>query len=163
MHIGGAVVLIAVALFPCSASSSPAGSQAESAAKGPSALEQSLLEAQHSLNAAMAKHDGGYLRNTLADDFIAIDSSGNTYGKGDLLEYAGGGSPGEEKGPKPTLYDFKVVILNDNAGVVSYNIVLPDNHPRYLHMSNAWARQDGQWKLKFEQATPNLWSAQDLD
>jgi hypothetical protein len=166
MHLGWAVALCLIAVFPRHARSSPPVSAAvppaERAANASSAVEQSLLDAQHSLNAAFTKHDRGYLKDAIADDFAAIDSSGNTYGKGDLLEYGGGG-PGEEKGPKPILYEFKVVILNDNAGVVAYNIVLPGSHPRYLHMSNAWVREDGRWKLKFEQATPNLWSAEDLD
>lgn len=161
------VVLLAVALIPGLASSSPRGSSpvadAQTSAKPPSALEQSLLEAQNSIIAAMTKHDVEFFKNTLADDFVAIDSSGNTYGKSDVLENMRGGGQEEEKGPKPILYDFKVVTLNDNAGVVVYNLVVPDGRPRYLHMSSAWVKQDGQWRLKFEQSTPNMWSAADFD
>jgi hypothetical protein len=165
MRVRLLLVLSVVVLIPGAALSNPQPSMpvpdAQAAATPASALEQGLLEAQHSLIAAMARHDVQYLKSTLADDFIAIDPSGNTYGKGDLLEYSGGAE--EEKGPKPILYDFKVVTLNDSAGVVAYNIVLPHGRPRYLHLSHTWVKQDGQWKLKFEQATPNLWSAEDLD
>jgi hypothetical protein len=29
-----------------------------------------------------------------------------------------------------------------------------DETPRYQHVSSIWVRQDSQWKLKFQQATP---------
>jgi hypothetical protein len=164
MKVSLFLVLCAISLVPVFASSSPTSTpDAQASAKPSSALEQSLLEAQHSMIVAMTKHNVDYFKNTLSDDFVAIDSSGNTYGKSDVLESVRGGGPADEKGPKPTLYDFKVVFLNDNAGVVAYNIVVPGNRPRYLHMSSAWVKQDGQWKLKFEQSTPNMWSASDID
>lgn len=167
MRVRLSLVLCAVALVAGSASGSPRNSSpvpdAQASAKPSSALEQSLLEAQHSMIAAMTKHDVDYFKNTLADDFVAIDSSGNMYGKGDVLESMHGGGPEDEKGPKPILYDFKVVTLSDNAGVVAYNVIDPGGRPRYLHMSSAWVKQDGQWKLKFEQSTPNMWSAADFD
>jgi hypothetical protein len=30
-------------------------------------------------------------------------------------------------------------------------------------MADTWAKIDGQWKLKFRQITPNLWSEKDVD
>jgi len=30
-------------------------------------------------------------------------------------------------------------------------------------MSDTWAKDGGKWKLKFQQYTPNLWSATDFD
>ena len=60
-------------------------------------------------------------------------------------------------------YDFHVVELNDNSAIVAYNLIVPGAHPRYRRMADTWAKIDGQWKLKFAQMTPNLWSAADLD
>jgi hypothetical protein len=34
---------------------------------------------------------------------------------------------------------------------------------RYQHMSSVWVMEGGAWKLKFQQATPNEWSANDID
>lgn len=167
MRVRLSVVLCVVALVAGSASGSPRNSSpvpdAQASAKPSSALEQSLLQAQEFLIVAMREHDVSYFKKTLSDDFVAIDSSGNMYGKGDVLESMHGGGPEDEKGPKPIVYDFKVVTLNDNAGVVAYNVIDPGGRPRYLHMSSAWVKQDGQWKLKFEQSTPNMWSAADFD
>jgi hypothetical protein len=30
-------------------------------------------------------------------------------------------------------------------------------------LSDTWVKQGGQWKLKFQQSTLNLWSSHDLD
>jgi len=52
--------------------------------------------------------------------------------------------------------------LNENAAVVTYNAVLPGEGARYQHLSNVWVKQGDQWKLKFQQSTPNLWSLGDI-
>jgi hypothetical protein len=64
--------------------------------------------------------------------------------------------------PKDTrTYDFYVVKLNDDSAVVTYNLIVPGEHPRYRHMADTWAKVAGRWKLKFRQFTPNLWTVND--
>jgi hypothetical protein len=94
----------------------------------------------------------------VADDFQGISTNGDFYDRNEVVESAGKGSPKE-----PRAYDFHVVKLTDDSAVVAYNLIVPGENPRYRHMADTWARIDGQWKLKFRQITPNLWSASDLD
>jgi hypothetical protein len=48
--------------------------------------------------------------------------------------------------------------------VVTYKAVFPGSElDKYQHLSDSWVKQNGQWKLKFQQSTLNLWSAHDLD
>jgi hypothetical protein len=130
---------------------------------GANAFEQSLLDAQQAYLDAADRNDATYIKKTLTDDFVSIDASGNTNGKADVLEDIDPSEPRDAKEKRAILYDFKVVQLNENAGVVSYNAVHPGSRPRYQHVSTAWMKQDGQWKLKFKQSTPNMWSASDFD
>lgn len=125
-----------------------------------SALEQTLIDAEKNLIDAIERNDVAYIRNAVSDEFYAIGTNGDSYGKGDLLEgmHADGG---KGKG-KRILYFFQVIPLNDGAAVVTYDVVKPGERPRYQHISNTWVRQGDQWKLKFQQSTPNLWSANDL-
>jgi hypothetical protein len=71
-------------------------------------------------------------------------------------------APRKEAKEAPMFYDFNVVTLADNAGVVTYNVVLPSHIERYQHLSDTWVKENGEWKLKFQQTTLNLWSAHDL-
>ena len=84
-----------------------------------------------------------------------IDSGG----KGEVVENA---APHKEAKEAPIFYDFNVLTLADNAGVVTYNVVFPSRIERYQHLSDTWVKENGQWKLKFQQTTLNLWSAHDL-
>jgi hypothetical protein len=123
-----------------------------------SAFDQQLIDQQKQfLQAAQAKQ-ATVVDRAVADDFQGIATNGDFYDKSEVVESA------EEGMPKDTrAYDFHVVKLNDDSAVVAYNLILPGQHPRYRHMADTWARIDGQWKLKFRQITPNLWSANDLD
>ena len=78
-------------------------------------------------------------------------------GKDDFVEGVAG-----LHGKDLRFYDFKVLPLNENAAVVTYNAVLPGEGARYQHLSNVWVKQGDQWKLKFQQSTPNLWSLGDI-
>jgi hypothetical protein len=125
------------------------------------AFEQQLLDTQKALLDAMKRGDAAYVSNAIANDFVAITANGDPGGKGELVEYA---SPhkDEKAKPEPIFYDFKIVQLADNAGVVTYNVVFPSHIERYQHLSDTWVREGNQWKLKFQQTTLNLWSAHDL-
>ena len=110
--------------------------------------QKQFLQADEDKNAAVLHH-------SVADDFKGIGTNGDFYGKSEVVE---GGLPKDTRA-----YDFTVVKLNDDSAIVAYNLIVPGGHPRYRHMTDTWARVDGQWKLKFQQVTPNLWSAHDFD
>jgi hypothetical protein len=132
-------------------------SQAPSS-KPVSAFDQQLIDQQKQfLQAAQAKQTAA-VDSAIADDFQGIGTNGDFYDKSEVVESAEKGMP---QGTRA--YDFHVFKLNDDSAVVAYNLIVPGEHPRYRHMADTWARIDGQWKLKFRQITPNIWSANDLD
>jgi hypothetical protein len=151
------LLIVSIAL-PAFSRGVPQAPQAQ--ANPHSALEQTLISAEKSLVDAFQRGDLAYLRNAIDDGFYAIATSGDSYGKADLLDSF---HPGRaESKEKPIFYFFQVVPLNDGAAVVTYDAVFPGQRPRYQHLSNTWVKQGEQWKLKFQQSTPNLWSANDF-
>jgi hypothetical protein len=123
-----------------------------------SAFDQQLIDQQQQLLQATQSKDASAVDRAVADDFQGIATNGDFYDRSDVVESAQAGAP---KGTRA--YDFHVVKLNDDSAVVAYNLIVPGEHPRYRHMADTWAKIGGQWKLKFRQVTPNLWSANDLD
>jgi hypothetical protein len=123
-----------------------------------SAFDRQLLDQQQQFLQANQSKDASAVDRAIADDFQGIATNGDFYDKSEVVESAQTGVP---KGTRA--YDFHVVKLNDDSAVVAYNLIVPGEHPRYRHMADTWAKIDGQWKLKFRQITPNLWSANDLD
>jgi len=123
-----------------------------------SAFDQQLIDQEKQfLQAAQAKQTT-VVDRAVADDFRGIATNGDFYDRSEVVESAQAGMPKDMRA-----YDFHVVKLNDDSAVVAYNLIVPGEHPRYRHMADTWAKIDGQWKLKFRQITPNLWSANDLD
>src|ERR1700730_8422582 len=123
-----------------------------------SAFDQQLIDQQKQFLQATQAKQTSVVDRSVADDFQGIATNGDFYDRSEVVE------SGEKGMPKDTrAYDFHVVKLNDDSAVVAYNLIAPGEHPRYRHMADTWARIDGQWKLKFRQITPNLWSANDLD
>jgi hypothetical protein len=127
-------------------------------AKPLSAFDQQLIEQQKQFLQATDARNASAADRAIADDFQGIGTNGDFYDRSEILDSAREGKPQETRA-----YDFRVFKLNDDSAVVSYNLIMPGQHPRYRHMSDTWARIDGRWKLKFRQITPNLWSANDLD
>lgn len=123
-----------------------------------SAFDQQLIDQQKQFLQATDARNAAAVDRAIAEDFQGIGTNGDFYDRSEIVDSAQGGKPQETRA-----YDFRVIKLNDNSGVVAYNLIVPGEHPRYRHMSDTWARIDGQWKLKFRQITPNLWSANDLD
>ncbi len=123
-----------------------------------SAFDRELIEQQKQfLQATQAKNPIAVDR-AIADDFQGIATNGDFYNRSEVVDSAQAGMPKDTRA-----YDFQVVKLTDDSAVVAYNLIVPGEHPRYRHMADTWARIDGQWKLKFRQITPNIWSANDLD
>jgi hypothetical protein len=151
---------VVMPLFAQNAGSTPQAMAADSQHLTPFA--QSLLDTENAFLAAMERGDAPYAKNVVAEDFVGVGSNGDSSGKSDLLDDLHPVKQASDKGRR-ILYFFEVVPLNDGAAVVTYDVVRPGEHPRYLHVSDTWVKQGEQWKLKFRQATPNLWSALDLD
>ncbi|HEY6302635.1 MAG TPA: nuclear transport factor 2 family protein [Terriglobales bacterium] len=132
-------------------------SQAPSS-KPVSTFDQQLIDQQKLLLLATQSKNSALVERVVADDFQGIETNGDFYDKGDVVDSAQEGMPKDTRA-----YDFHVVKLTDNSAVVAYNLIVPGGRPRYRHMADTWAKIDGRWKLKFRQITPNLWSANDLD
>lgn len=126
-----------------------------------SSVDRKLINLQKAFQDAQERGDAEYVGNAVADDFLSIDTNGDSSHKRELLRDV---HPSEKPEPSAILYDFKVVELDEGCAVVTYQAVFPGNQiERYQHLSDTWVRQNGQWKLKFQQSTLNLWSAHDLD
>jgi hypothetical protein len=123
-----------------------------------SPFDQQLINQQKQLLQATESKNQSAIDRAVADDFQGIEINGDFYAKDELVESASDGMPKDTR-----VYEFQVVKLTKDSAVVTYNLIVPGEHPRYRHMADTWARIDGQWKLKFRQITPNLWSAADLD
>ncbi len=123
-----------------------------------SAFEQQLIDQQKQFLQATQAKQTTVVDRAVADDFQGIATNGDFYDRSEVVESAEKGMPKDTRA-----YDFRVFKLNDDSAVVAYNLIIPGEHPRYRHMADTWAKIDGQWKLKFRQITPNLWSANDLD
>jgi hypothetical protein len=128
------------------------------AAKPLSAFDQQLIEQQKQLLHAIESKNPSAVTRSVADDFQGIETNGDFYDKEEVVDSAHHGVPKDTRA-----YDFRVVKLNGDSAVVAYDLIVPGEHPRYRHMADTWAKIGGEWKLKFRQITPNLWSANDLD
>jgi hypothetical protein len=122
------------------------------------AFEQQRIDQQKQLLQAMETKNRAAVDRAVAEDFQGIEINGDFYDKDEVVEAARNGMPEQTRA-----YDFRVVKLTNDSAVVTYNLIVPGEHPRYRHMADTWAKVEGQWKLKFRQITPNLWSAADLD
>ena len=123
-----------------------------------SAFDQQLIDQQKQLLQGIQSKDPAAVSHVLADDFAGIGTNGDFYDRSEIIESAQSGASKNMRA-----YDFQVIKLTADSAVVTYNLIVPGEHPRYRHMADTWAKVDGRWKLKFQQLTPNLWSAADLD
>jgi hypothetical protein len=145
------VTIVALAGSVLSYSQVPSGTAVSPFAQQLIDQQKAFLKAEQDKNREAAER-------AVAEDFRGIATNGDLYDKGEIVESAAQGMPKDTRA-----YDFAVVKLSGDAAVVAYNLIVPGAHPRYRHMADTWAHEGGQWKLKFRQITPNLWSATDLD
>jgi hypothetical protein len=121
-------------------------------------FEQELVNNQKQFLQAWQDKNVTYLSQAIANDFKGIAQNGDFYDKDEFVSTAHEGLP---KGFR--VYDIEVVRLDESCAVVAYNEIMPGERPRYRHLSDTWTKDGGRWKLKYQQLTPNLWSALDLD
>lgn len=123
---------------------------------------QALIAKSKAVLEAMKAKDPQALNGLLADDFRSIDLAGDSGSRKEMLE------PAQDGYLKEFLfYNSQTFRIDDHSILVSYNMavtlsesrleeLVDDNitWPRYSKVSDLWVRQDGDWKLKFEQVTP---------
>ena len=127
-------------------------------ANAAAALEQQIIENVKQYVQANTKKDADYFKRTLTDDFIEVPKNGGTSDRAEFLEDVITG----DKSKEPRLYNIKIVPLNEGAALATYDEILPGDDPRYRRITHVWVKQGDQWKLKFLQTTPNLWSIGDV-
>lgn len=128
------------------------------AAKTLSPFEQELVDNQNKFIQALEQKNVALVNQTVADNFRGIANNGDFFDRDELISTAHEGLPKQFR-----IYDIHILRLDDSCAVVTYNEIRPGSHPRYRHMSDTWTKDGGTWKLRFEQTTPNMWSALDLD
>ena len=126
-------------------------------------LQQTLIDSQQAAANAEIKKDAAFIAGTLAEGFTEVDTNGDTTDREDFIK-----GIADSDITNILLYDFKLVPLNDGAAVLTYNRVLlrtkrDFGSRRYQHVSSTWVKDGASWKLKFQQLTPNQWSANDFD
>jgi hypothetical protein len=119
-------------------------------------LEQTLIANTKAIPEAQKSKNVDFLKRTLTDDFVFVGSEGRLHDKEEFVESA---RDGELK--DYYTYNLRVLPVNDEAALVTYDSVIhmpegdaPGMAPRYQHISDLWVKQDDQWRLKFQQATP---------
>ena len=123
-----------------------------------SAFEQEVLNAEAQLTQALQEKNVAYVEQAVASDFAGVALNGDSFDRSEIVEAAREGISKDRR-----TYEVEVVKMADDCAVVSYSEIMPGDHPRYRHVSDSWVKQGGTWKLKFQQRTPRLWSALDLD
>ena len=135
---------------------------AQDAPQSGDADSQRLIAKSKAVLEAMKAKDPQKLNGLLADNFRSIDLAGDSGSRQEMLE------PAQDGYLKEFLfYNPQTFRIDDDSILVSYNMavtlsesrleeLVDDNitWPRYSKVSDLWVRQDGDWKLKFEQVTP---------
>lgn len=149
--------LVILAILCGSAISGWAG-QASTPAKSQTAVEQTLMNAEKTFIEALKTGDADFFKHKLTDDFSFVAFDGQLYERQDMLDQFGDG--GMELMP----YDMKVVMADENTGIVTYDVVVrvppaedQGPPPRYQHFSTLWVKQGDAWKMKFEQMSVSHW------
>lgn len=123
---------------------------------------QALIAKSKAVLEAIKAKDPAALNALLAEDFHSIDMAGEFGSRQEMLGAAQGGFIKDFM-----FYEPRAVRIDDNSTIVTYNsaVSLSDEAlqelaqdnliwPRYSKVSDLWVRQNGEWKLKFEQVTP---------
>jgi hypothetical protein len=117
-------------------------------------LQQALVAQTQAVAQAQKSKDGDTLKRLLTDDFQQVGSEGKLHDKDDLT-----GDAKDGKLTDYTLYNLKVLSIDENAAIVTYDAVIHMTEgddllaPRYQHLSDVWVKQGDQWRLRFQQAT----------
>jgi hypothetical protein len=136
-------------------------SLAQSAPQSNDPEMQSLIAKSRSVLEAEKAKNVDALNGLLAEDFRGIDLAGEFSGRGEFL-----GSAKQGFLKDYVFYEAQAFRVDNDSMLVFYNsaVTLSDavmkelaqdnlTFPRYSKVSDLWVRQNGDWKLKFEQVT----------
>lgn len=118
-------------------------------------LPADLAEAARAFDAAQVAGDAEAMRRLVADDYLLINSHGQSETKADLIrDYT---TPGFRL--DPFTVEGRVVQLWPNGAVLGGVVTLTgaEKGMRYaarLRFADVWARRDGRWQLVYTQASP---------
>jgi hypothetical protein len=133
----------------CSAQTTTAGGGARTAQ-----ADQILISQTQAVAQAEKSKDSDALKRLLTDDFQQVGSEGKLHDKDEFI-----GDAKDGKLTDFTLYNLKVLPVDENAAIVTYDAIIHMTEgddllaPRYQHVSDVWAKQGEQWRLRFQQAT----------
>src|SRR6202167_6461336 len=117
-------------------------------------LQQALVAQTQAVAQAQKSKDGDTLKRLLTDAFQQVGSEGKLHDKDDFT-----GDAKDGKLTDYTLYNLKVLSIDENAAIVTYDAVIHMTEgddllaPRYQHLSDVWVKQGDQWRWRFQQAT----------
>ena len=119
------------------------------------ALAEALIAKSKAVPQAVQAKDVKMLNELLAGDFKKVGSAGHIQDRAEALGEAEEGMVRDFM-----FYDPMVTHIDDNSAIVTYNLIvtMPEGDdlfaPRYQKISDLWVKDNGEWRLKFEQATP---------
>jgi len=117
-------------------------------------LEQTLIGQSEAVARGQKAKDLEALGRLLTDDFQRVGSEGGLHDKGEVLD-----DVRENTLEDYRLYDFKVLPVDENVAIVTYNAVIRMSEgdegpaPRYQRFSDVWFKQGDLWRLRFQQAS----------
>ena len=117
-------------------------------------LQQSLIAQTQAVAQAQKSKDADTLKRLLTDDFQQVGSEGKLHEKDDFI-----GDAKDGKLKDVMLYSIKVLPVDDNTAIVTYDAVIHGYEgddqvvPHYQHLSDVWVKRSEQWRLRFQQAT----------
>jgi hypothetical protein len=146
-------ILFAVLIFiPVSCLAQTTGANLGTSAS--SQVQQLLIDQTQAVAQAQKSKDSDTLKRLLTDDFQQVGSEGKLHDKDDFT-----GDAKDGKLTDYTLYNLKVLSIDDNAAIVTCDAIIHMTEgddllaPRYQHLSDVWVKQGDQWRLRFQQAT----------
>jgi hypothetical protein len=105
-------------------------------------LEESLLEP--------SLRKSGRVADLLADGFVEIGSSGQTFTKEQAMAFLGA-----ESTTRYTAADLKVQLLAPDVVLATYRACRHAEPPVFTLRSSIWVQREGQWQILFHQGTPS--------
>src|ERR1041385_5798444 len=124
-------------------------------AQSADATAEALIAKSKSIPEALRAKDVKALNDLLASDFTVVSSEGEIHDRAEGI-----GAAGEGVLRDFMFYNPQVKRVDDNSAAVTYNLIvtMPEGDdslaPRYQKISDLWVHAGGDWRLKFEQATP---------
>lgn len=110
-----------------------------------------LVEHIFNLEKLLMNYDYKDFDELLADDFLEIGSSGNSYDKKAQLVAVKGTNTSTSI--QISVTDFKIKLLASDVLLATYK-TFRHNDSKYALRSSVWKKSESKWRLIFHQGTP---------